>query len=82
MTESFNAETILEVGSGPGLHSEFIARNYLKRGALLVSCDFSKDMMIAMKERYLKSEFLIDTSNTVHIDTDSDYPENKDLVID
>ena len=48
MTESCSADAILEVGCGPGLHSEFIARNYLKEGGVLVSCDFSKEMVAAM----------------------------------
>jgi len=57
MTDSCNAGAILEVGCGPGLHSEFIARNYLKEGGLLVSCDFAKEMVLAMKERYQESDF-------------------------
>jgi len=45
MTNAANCKSILEVGCGPGLHSEFIAKNYLQKGGLLVSCDFSAEMI-------------------------------------
>lgn len=41
MGAAHKAKAILEVGCGSGHHSEFIAKNYLQKGALLVSCDFS-----------------------------------------
>jgi cyclopropane fatty-acyl-phospholipid synthase-like methyltransferase len=49
MTDAWNRDSILEVGCGPGLHSEFIAKNYLKSDSTLVSCDFSPQMVLAMK---------------------------------
>jgi trans-aconitate methyltransferase len=49
MTDAWNCDSILEVGCGPGLHSEFIAKNYLKSDSTLVSCDFSPQMVLAMK---------------------------------
>ena len=67
MTESCNAGAILEVGCGPGLHSEFIARNYLKEGGVLVSCDFSKEMVVAMKDRYSESDFTKQPGNVVKL---------------
>lgn len=52
MTNAISAKAILEVACGPGLHSEFIAKNYLQKGSLLVSCDFSDEMIKRVNERY------------------------------
>ena len=79
MTDSCNAGAILEVGCGPGLHSEFIARNYLKQGGVLVSCDFSKEMVVAMKDRYQESDFSKQPGNVVDIDTETDYVGDNSL---
>ena len=46
MTNAHTAKSILEVGCASGHHSEFIAKSYLKPGSMLVSCDFSKDMVM------------------------------------
>ena len=81
MTESYNAGAILEVGCGPGLHSEFIARNYLKEGGVLVSCDFSKEMVIAMKDRYSESDFTKQPGNVVNFDTETDYVGDSSLTV-
>ena len=44
---------VIEVGCGPGLHSETIAKCFLKgQGSLLVSCDFSRGMISELKKRY------------------------------
>lgn len=52
MTGVTQADAILEVGAGTGLHSEFIAKSYLKPGALLVSCDISAVMVQKTRARY------------------------------
>ena len=57
MVDSFNSKRVLEVGCGPGLHSELIAKSFINDGALLVSCDFSPEMVKMMKERYADSGF-------------------------
>jgi len=57
MVDSFNSKRVLEVGCGPGLHSELIAKSFINDGALLVSCDFSHEMVKMMKERYADSGF-------------------------
>ena len=56
MVNAVQATTILEVGCGSGMHSESIAKNYLRKGALLVSCDVSTSMLQQMSERYLSSD--------------------------
>ena len=57
MANASQSKAILEVGCGSGSHSEFIAKNYLQKGSLLVSSDFSKDMVTMMQSRYETSEF-------------------------
>lgn len=53
MTRASQCNTILEVACATGTHSEIIAMSYLKRGGVLVSCDFSKDMVTgASKKRF------------------------------
>jgi ubiquinone/menaquinone biosynthesis C-methylase UbiE len=52
MTDAGKASRILEVGCGSGAHSEFIAKNYLKKGGLLVSCDLSNCMIKKVDSRY------------------------------
>lgn len=71
MTDAWNCDSILEVGCGPGLHSEFIAKNYLKSDSTLVSCDFSPQMVLAMKQRYDRSED--NNQLKVQIDVETDY---------
>jgi len=45
MARASESKNILEVACGSGTHSEFIAKNYLQDGGLLVSCDFSREMV-------------------------------------
>ena len=45
MTNMYQADRVLEVGCGPGKHSLMIASNFLKNGGVLVSSDFSKNMI-------------------------------------
>jgi len=49
---------VIEVGCGPGLHSETLAKCFLRGGgSTLVSCDFSRAMVQLMQQRYAQSEF-------------------------
>jgi len=57
MAKASEAKSILEVACASGVHSEFIAKNYLQEGALLVSCDFSNSMVEMLQEQYSKSFF-------------------------
>jgi len=44
---------VIEVGCGPGIQSETLAKAFLKgQGSMLVSCDFSSAMISMMKQRY------------------------------
>lgn len=45
MTNSIQADKVLEVACGPGRHSILLASSFLKQGATLVSCDFCKGMV-------------------------------------
>ena len=68
MTDAAKCKSIIEVGCGPGFHSEFIAKNYLLKGSLLVSCDFSSSMISALHKRYQKSDFTKQPGNRVYLD--------------
>ena len=74
MAFAHQAKSIVEVGCGPGLHSEFIAKNYLQKGSRLVCCDFSSVVMDKVKHKFEHSEFTNDLKNTrVSIDSSTDY---------
>jgi ubiquinone/menaquinone biosynthesis C-methylase UbiE len=79
MTNSSQADAILEVGAGPGLHCEFIAKSYLKPGAILVSCDLSTEMIKCMESRFATSDFLQYKDASVHFDAETDYPADSTL---
>lgn len=67
---------VLEVGCGPGLHSETLARGFLRgQGSTLVSCDFSQGMVKKMEERYAQSDFTRMAGNKVTIDSVTDYAD-------
>ena len=78
MTNAISAKAILEVACGTGVHSEFIAKNYLQKGSLLVSCDFSDDMVKRAGRRYDQSEFRL--NNLVTID-ETDYVTEKEKIV-
>jgi len=42
----------LEVGCGPGKHSQILASSFLKEGGVLVSSDFAIKMMDILKNKY------------------------------
>ena len=65
---------VIEVACGPGLHSETLARSFLKgNGSVLVSCDFSSEMVSTMKQRYSTSDFTKIEGNKVVMNTETDY---------
>merc|ERR1711957_277728 len=78
MVDSFNAKRLLEVGCGPGLHSELIAKSFTPEKGLLVSCDFSPEMVNKMKTRYGESEFAKEEGVSVRISTEVDHTESSD----
>ena len=50
MTKMHEAKRTIEVGCGPGKHSLVIASTFLRNdGGVLVSCDYSKDMVKRVK---------------------------------
>lgn len=53
MTGSSQASRVIEVACGPGFNSSLIASSYLgKDNCVLVSCDFSEDMIKLAKQHF------------------------------
>ena len=52
MADVANCNRVLEVACGPGKHSVLLASSFLKVGAMLVSCDFSAEMVKELKNNY------------------------------
>ena len=58
MTDARYCGRVLEVACGTGTHSEVIAKGFMaSNGAVLVSSDFSKEMVSKLKERFEKSDY-------------------------
>ena len=71
---SLKSGPVIEVACGPGLHSEVIAKSFLRgNGSMLVSCDFSQNMVEKLKQRYAQSDFTQIEGNKFLIDTEKDY---------
>ena len=68
---------VLEVGCGGGTHSIFMASCLLPRGGLLVSTDFSSDMLNTMKKRFedlnVSGSFTADKRNRFQISSEEIY---------
>ena len=80
MTGAQTKQRILEVGCGSGNHSVTISKGFLRDDGLLVSCDFSPEMVRKMKQRY--ETFVKPELMEVQIDASTDYPGNSSLVVD
>jgi len=50
------ADRVLEIACGPGKHSLVLATNFLKKDGVLVSCDFSKEMIKKLTKNYVEEE--------------------------
>jgi trans-aconitate methyltransferase len=77
MVDSFNSKRLLEVGCGPGLHSELISSSFIPENGLLVSCDFSPAMINLMKTRYSASASKQENIS-VSIDTEVNHTTSTD----
>jgi len=80
MAKASESKRILEVACGSGVHSEFIAKNYLQEGALLVSCDFSNSMVEMLKAQYDKSVFTKMPDCKFSCDLETDFVSNENAV--
>lgn len=71
---------MLEVGCGPGKHSTTLATSFLKRGGVLVSCDYSKNMVDNVIERYNSddTDYSLVKGNKFVGETEKDYTECTD----
>lgn len=72
------AKRILEVACGAGSHSLVLASTYLQRGAVLVSTDFSAEMMVLAKKRFddkeISQSYTSNPANKYHIIADEVLP--------
>ena len=77
MSNLKDKDRVLEVGCGPGKHSTTLAMSFLKRGAVLVSCDFSKNMVDKLVALYQSddTDFTLVKDNKFVGETDKDYSE-------
>jgi len=75
MTEMLGADRVLEVASGPGRHSMMLANSFLKKGGVLVSCDYSSAMVEMLAKNYAHEdcEYSLVPNNKVLVDTATDY---------
>ena len=49
MTNIYESDKTIEVACGPGRHTEILAQNFMKKGSILVACDFSEKMVEKLK---------------------------------
>mmetsp|Transcript_12940 Transcript_12940/g.21893 ORF Transcript_12940/g.21893 Transcript_12940/m.21893 type:complete len:140 (-) Transcript_12940:608-1027(-) len=81
MVKAQNAKRVLEVACGPGKHSLLLASSFLRNnGSVLVSCDFSIEMVKGLKTNYESEEadFSKVPGNKFVVDTETDYISLKD----
>ena len=70
----------LEVACGPGSHSVMLASSFIpKDGGVLVSCDFSGEMVKKLKQNYAESDFVQAKGNIALIDENVDMNEKCDI---
>ena len=75
MTNMYDRDRVLEVGCGPGMHSLHLAQAFLKQKGVLVSCDYSGDMVKRVHENYSQKEndYVEVPGNKYFVDTETDY---------
>ena len=81
MAKVYEAKRTLEVACGGGRHSQLLASQYIQpNGSVLVSCDFSNEMVKTMKRKYESEDFdfQLVKGNKFLIDIDSDYLSMKE----
>jgi len=75
--DGITPQRILEVACGPGLHSRLIAESFLRpNGGVLVSTDFSMNMLEYVKESYKGSDYSLVEGNKYLIDETFDSSES------
>jgi len=81
MTNMHKAKRSIEVGCGPGRHSLVLASTFLRNdGGVLVSCDYSKDMVRMIKENFDGgfADYTHVEGNKYLVDTETDFLEFAD----
>jgi ubiquinone/menaquinone biosynthesis C-methylase UbiE len=80
MANIHTSKRTLEVACGPGSHSVMLATNFIpKDAAVLVSCDFSKNMMKKLKQNYSESDYVQAKGNLAVIDDTINIDEKCDI---
>ena len=75
---SENGQRILEVACGPGKHSLLLATSFLKPKGVLISCDFSEEMIKKLKKNYLESDYNQVPGNLFILEENKNYLETVD----
>ena len=75
MTNMYQADRVLEVACGPGNHSLMLAQTFLKKGGVLVSCDFSGEMVNKVHHNFNQkdNDFVRVEGNKFLIDNQTNY---------
>lgn len=70
LTDMHKADKVLEVACGSGTHSLMLASHFLKKGATLVSCDISTEMIKSFAEKFITgdNEYRYNPDNKALID--------------
>ena len=73
-------DRVLEVACGPGKHSTTLASCFLKKGGVLVSCDYSKNMVEKLSANYNTDEndYTLVKGNKFVGEMDKDFTEFAD----
>ena len=80
MIDITKRKRILETACATGMHSELIAKNFMAPGALLVSTDFSPQMVQGMKERFDKSFLSKNKRMKIEVDFETDHTRSPDTM--
>jgi len=80
MTNVQQADRVLEVACGPGNHSLMLAQTFLKNKGVLVSCDFSGEMVKKVHQNYSQkdNDYVKVEGNKFLIDIETNYNEIAD----
>ena len=79
MTNARSCRAVLEVACGAGTHSEVIAKSFLRNdGGILVSSDFSQEMVKTLGQRFEQSDFSEIAGNKYVMDSETDYTDQSE----
>ena len=83
MVDSFQKKRVLEVACGSGIHSTLISKSFIaQEDSILVSCDFSKEMVTKLKQRYENCDLSNQENVYINIDLETDHTFKEDSMVD